>query len=142
MALIAVLVLVACDAAGPELQVGYYAASTINGQTGSVLIAASLTCDTRLWRTSMSLAADGSFTLNSLRIDDCTRGGGGSTMTSVGLSGTWQREADRITFTIPGAVPFPATFDAGHISTTIPASAATFPADLQIEFTWYQVPPP
>ena len=47
-----------------------------------------------------------------------------------------------LTLTTTGVAPFPATFDSGHLSATIPAGATTFPLELQIDFTWVEFPPP
>jgi hypothetical protein len=121
------------DSAGLGSPQGFHLLTAANGKAVPVLLGATATCNQLLYKTSLFLAPDGSFSPGVLIVTDCRGSGGSQTMALANLAGSYSMSAGILMLTpaAPGSPPIVATFDATHLRATIPASPQTFPVSLR-----------
>ena len=137
-------VVAACgDTTGPSPHTGVYLLTEANGGPLPVLIGATLTCDQSLFKTVLSLATDGTFSVGAQVVSDCRRAGGGWSMTIVTLDGTYSASSGSLTLILASpARPIVGTYDASHVRVTFPAGPQTFPTAVAASFLYFRFPPP
>lgn len=123
------------DSAGPSGISADFTLTSVNGSPPPGLVVATASCDETISSGSLSLTSDRAFTLTGLVQLDCTRSGGGVQTQGLTLGGSYARNGQNLTFTIPGQGSLTATFDGTTLSTTVPASPFTFPAAVSLGFT-------
>jgi len=128
------------DSSGPSAITGDFALATVNGSTPPVLVGSTVSCDESIASGTLSLTNDGAFTLSGVVQFDCTRAGGQVQTQLVGLSGTYARNGQSLSFTLPGQGSITARFDGTTLTTTIPASPFTFPTAVALAFTLQSAP--
>jgi hypothetical protein len=123
------------DASGPSGITGNFTLTSVNGSPPPQLVSATVSCDEFITSGSLSLTSRHAFTLSGVVQLDCTRSGGQIQTQALTLGGTYARNGQALTFTIPGQGSISAQFDGSSLTTTIPASLFTFPNPVALAFT-------
>jgi hypothetical protein len=122
------------DGSGPSDVAGTYVLTRVNQAPPPALVQATVHCDVFLDAAVAELERHGAFSLTFQQTTDCSRAGGGRTIDHFTVTGTYAVSGTQITFSGPGLLPLTATIAGEQISTTIPASAWTFPIPLAVVF--------